>query len=161
MNVFYSATKLTITFNCIKDIATCMSTGTGSVSYHLISHMESSCWETLADIHTGPAALHMLACCPHNLFAIWLGTSLSLLHLWHISIPLTMCDQCVHLCVRACVCVTFLENIKQLTQVRIKPMETQPTPTLFTGLEMGWFSVFVNNVLVCMHHANKRTHSGD
>lgn len=31
----------------------------------------------LVDIHTGSSALHMLACCPHNLYAIWQGTSQS------------------------------------------------------------------------------------
>lgn len=50
----------------------------GYVKKHLISHVvEAIWWEMLADIHTGCAALHMLACCPHNLQAIWWGASLS------------------------------------------------------------------------------------
>lgn len=98
-----------------------VSTGAGGyVKYHLISHVEVSWWEMLADTHTGCAALHMLACCPHNLHAIWWGTSLS---------PCTSGTLVFHShwARETSVCATILGNIKESTPVRINRMATGPT----------------------------------
>lgn len=110
-----------IIFHFGKEIATCINMATGYVKYHLISHVELIWWEMLADIHTGRAALHMLACWPRNLHAICWGSLTVPLHLWHISSPLTLSEG------HQCVCPSS-QTIKKSTPARINQMATGPTP---------------------------------